>query len=223
MQSFYTENKHMKLVLGLGKTGVSIARFLSAQNIDYKIADSRTNPPLLPKYTNEFLKPPPILGAWTLDLLKKVDEIFISPGIAQNEPIVVWAEQQNIPIASDIELFSRFAKAPIIGITGSNGKSTVTQLLTQMIADAGIQVAMGGNIGTPALDCLDEKVAYYVLELSSYHLDYSHHMNLITGVVLNITPDHIDRMYHGQREEHNILGAGLSTGYFTSPVHGHDA
>ena len=193
MQSFYTENKHMKLVLGLGKTGFSIARFLSAQNIDYKIADSRTNPPLLPKYTNEFLKSPPILGAWTLNLLKKVDEIFISPGIAQNESIVAWAKQQNIPIASDIELFSRFAKAPIIGITGSNGKSTVTQLLTQMIADTGIQVAMGGNIGTPALDCLDEKVAYYVLELSSYQLDYSHHLNLITGVVLNITPDHLDR------------------------------
>lgn len=183
----------MKLVLGLGKTGLSIARFLSAQHIDYKIADSRTHPPLLLKYTNEFLKPSPILGTWSLDLLKKVDEIFISPGIAQNEPIVAWAKQQNIPIASDIELFSRFAKAPIIGITGSNGKSTVTQLLTQMIADAGIQVAMGGNIGTPALDCLDDKVAYYVLELSSYQLDYSHHLNLITGVVLNITPDHLDR------------------------------
>ncbi|BBB22898.1 UDP-N-acetylmuramoylalanine--D-glutamate ligase [Abyssogena phaseoliformis symbiont OG214] len=183
----------MKLVLGLGKTGFSIARFISVQNIDYKIADSRTNPPLLSKYTNEFLKSSPTLGAWTLDLLTGVDEIFISPGIAQNESIVIWAKKQNIPIVSDIELFSRFAKAPIIGITGSNGKSTVTQLLTQMIADAGIQVAMGGNIGTPALDCLNDKIEYYVLELSSYQLDYSHHLNLIAGVVLNITPDHLDR------------------------------
>ncbi len=183
----------MKLVLGLGKTGFSIARFLSEQNIDYKIADSRTNPPLLSKYASAFLKSPPALGAWTLDLLTGIDEIFISPGIAQNESIVIWAKEQNIPIVSDIELFSRFAKAPIIGITGSNGKSTVTQLLTQMIANAGIQVAMGGNIGTPALDCLNEKVEYYILELSSYQLDYSHHLNLIAGVVLNITPDHLDR------------------------------
>ncbi|MBW5290812.1 MAG: UDP-N-acetylmuramoylalanine--D-glutamate ligase [Candidatus Ruthia sp. Asou_11_S2] len=183
----------MKLILGLGKTGFSIARFLSTQNIDYKIADSRTNPPLLSKYASAFLKPPPILGVWTLDLLKEVDEIFISPGIAQNESIVIWVKEQNIPIVSDIELFSRFAKAPIIGITGSNGKSTVTQLLTQMIANAGMQVAMGGNIGTPALDCLSEKVEYYVLELSSYQLDYSRHLNLVAGVVLNITPDHLDR------------------------------
>ncbi|QKQ23675.1 UDP-N-acetylmuramoyl-L-alanine--D-glutamate ligase [Candidatus Ruthia endofausta] len=183
----------MKLVLGLGKTGFSIARFLSEQSIDYKIADSRTNPPLLSKYSSAFLKSLPTLGAWTLDLLKKVDEIFISPGIAQNESIVIWAKEQNIPIVSDIELFSRFAKAPIIGITGSNGKSTVTQLLTQMIANAGIQVAMGGNIGTPALDCLSEKTEYYVLELSSYQLDYTHHLNLIVGIVLNITPDHLDR------------------------------
>ncbi len=183
----------MKLVLGLGKTGFSIARFLSTQNIDYKIADSRTNPPSLSKYASAFLKSPPALGAWTLDLLKEVDEVFISPGIAQNESIVIWAKEQNIPIVSDIELFSRFAKAPIIGITGSNGKSTVTQLLTQMIANAGMQVSMGGNIGMPALDCLSEKVEYYVLELSSYQLDYSHHLNLVAGVVLNITPDHLDR------------------------------
>ncbi|ABL02493.1 UDP-N-acetylmuramoylalanine--D-glutamate ligase [Candidatus Ruthia magnifica str. Cm (Calyptogena magnifica)] len=183
----------MKLVLGLGKTGFSIARFLSEQNIDYKIADSRTNPPLLSKYPDAFSKSLLTLGSWTLDLLKKVDEIFISPGIAQNESIVIWAKEQNIPVISDIELFSRFAKAPIIGITGSNGKSTVTQLLTQMIINAGMQVAMGGNIGTPVLDCLNEKIEYYVLELSSYQLDYSHHLNLIVGVVLNITPDHLDR------------------------------
>ncbi|BAF61816.1 UDP-N-acetylmuramoyl-L-alanine--D-glutamate ligase [Candidatus Vesicomyidisocius calyptogenae] len=183
----------MKLILGLGKTGFSIARFLSEQNINYKIADSRMNPPFLSKYTSLLFKSKPILGIWTSSLLIEVDEVFISPGIAQSETIVGWAMKKNIPIVSDIELFSRFAKAPVIGITGSNGKSTVTKLLTQMIADSGMLVAIGGNIGIPALDCLNEKIEYYVLELSSYQLDYSYHLNLITGVVLNITPDHLDR------------------------------
>ncbi len=183
----------MKLILGLGKTGFSIARFLSEQNINYKIADSRMSPPYLSKYTSLLFKSTPILGMWTSSLLTEVDEVFISPGIAQSETIVGWAMKKNIPIISDIELFSRFAKAPVIGITGSNGKSTVTKLLTQMIVDSGMLVAIGGNIGIPALDCLNEKIEYYVLELSSYQLDYSYHLNLITGVVLNITPDHLDR------------------------------
>lgn len=178
----------MKLVLGLGDTGLSIARFLSKQNIAYRIADSRQNPPSLNNCPQS-----PILGDWTLDLIADIDEIFISPGIAQTEPIVLWAKQQNISIVSDIELFSRHAQAPIIGITGSNGKSTVTQLFGEMIANDGKKVAIGGNIGKPALDCLDDDIAYYVLELSSYQLDYTQNLRLFTGVVLNITPDHLDR------------------------------
>ncbi len=183
----------MKLVLGLGDTGLSIARFLSKQNIAYKLADSRTQPPFLFDYLSEFPNSEPVLGHWTQDLLVDIDEVFISPGIAQTQNIVIWARAKNIPVTSDIELFSRYAKAPVIGITGSNGKSTVTQLLGEMIANEGKKVAVGGNIGKPALDCLDDKTEYYVLELSSYQLDYTQNLNLLTGVVLNITPDHLDR------------------------------
>ncbi len=183
----------MKLVLGLGDTGFSIARFLSKQNIAYKLADSRTQPPFLSDYLSEFPNSKPVLGDWTQDLLVDIDEIFISPGIAQTQSIVVWAREQGIPVISDIELFSRYANAPVIGITGSNGKSTVTQLLGEMIANEGKKVAVGGNIGKPALDCLDDAIEYYVLELSSYQLDYTQNLNLFTGVVLNITPDHLDR------------------------------
>jgi len=183
----------MKLVLGLGDTGLSIARFLSKQNITYRLADSRTQPPFLSDYLSEFPNSEPVLGDWTQDLLADIDEIFISPGIAQTQSIVIWARAKNIPVTSDIELFSRYAKAPVIGITGSNGKSTVTQLLGEMIANGGKKVAVGGNIGKPALDCLDDKTEYYVLELSSYQLDYTQNLNLLTGVVLNITPDHLDR------------------------------
>lgn len=183
----------MKLILGLGETGFSIARFLAKQQIAFKLADNRGNPPLLPAYQNKFNRANLILGDWTPDLLTNINEIFISPGIAQSEPIVVWARAKNIPISSDIELFSRYAKAPVIGITGSNGKSTVTQLLGEMIASEGKTVALGGNIGKPALNCLHDEVDYYVLELSSYQLDYTQKIKLLTGVVLNIAPDHLDR------------------------------
>jgi UDP-N-acetylmuramoylalanine--D-glutamate ligase len=183
----------MKLVLGLGITGFSIARFLIKQNIIFKLADSRLQPALLAKFLAEFANIKVSTGSWQRSLLNNVDEIFISPGIAQNELIVIWAREQNIKITSDIELFSRFAQAPIIGITGSNGKSTVTQLLGEMALKSGKKTAIGGNIGKPALDCLDDDIEIYVLELSSYQLDYSKNLKLFTGVVLNITPDHLDR------------------------------
>ncbi len=186
----------MKLVLGLGDTGLSIARFLSKQQVAYRLADSRTQPPFLSDYLAEFTDSEPVLGDWTQDLLVEVDEVFISPGIAQTQNIVIWAREKGIPVTSDIELFSRYVNAPVIGITGSNGKSTVTQLLGEMIANEDKKVAIGGNIGKPALDCLDDTIEYYVLELSSYQLDYTQNLNLLTGVVLNITPDHLDR-YNG--------------------------
>ena len=183
----------MKLVLGLGVTGFSIARFLQQQKIAFKVADSRQVPPSFPEFLSEFPAVEFTLGNWEKSILQGVDEIFISPGIAKNEAIVVWAFEKGIDVVSDIELFSRYAQAPVIGITGSNGKSTVTQLLGEMIRASGQKVAVGGNIGIPALVCLDDEVAFYVLELSSYQLDYSKNLDLLTGVVLNITPDHLDR------------------------------
>ena len=164
----------MKLILGNGKTAQSIARFLKGQGIAFQlIKDTR--------------------DIDDHNILQSIDEIFISPGIPQTQNIVILASAQNIPVTSDIELFSRYTKAPIIGITGSNGKSTVTQLLGEMVANDGKKVAVGGNIGKPALDCLSSDVDFYVIELSSYQLDYTQTLNLLTGVVLNITPDHLDR------------------------------
>ena len=184
----------MKLILGLGDTGLSIAKFLQAQAITYKIADSRETPPQLASYLAQIDQAPtPSLGAWNEALLDDVDEIFISPGIAQDEDIVRWARAKDIDVVSDIELFFRHANAPIIGITGSNGKSTVTQLLGEMLRNCDKRVAVGGNIGQCALDILSDQVEYYVLELSSYQLDYTNDLKLRSGVVLNITPDHLDR------------------------------
>ena len=138
----------MKLVLGLGDTGLSIANFLATNSLDFKIADSRSTPPNLVLYNSQIKHPAPILGEWSKDLLVDVDEVIISPGIAQTEDIVIWAREKNIDVISDIELFSRYAKAPVIGITGSNGKSTVTQLLGEMLSNCNKNVAIGGNIGT---------------------------------------------------------------------------
>ena len=183
----------MKLVLGLGDTGLSIANFLATNSLDFKIADSRSTPPNLVLYNSQIKHPAPILGEWSKDLLVDVDEVIISPGIAQTEDIVIWAREKNIDVISDIELFSRYAKAPVIGITGSNGKSTVTQLLGEMLSNCNKNVAIGGNIGKPALDILNDDIEYYVLELSSYQLDYTSNLDLYSGVVLNITPDHLDR------------------------------
>ena len=183
----------MKLVLGLGVTGFSIARFLTQKNVTFKVADSRQQPEFLSEFLSEFPEVEVLTGDWQSLLLEEVDEIFISPGVAQNESIVIWAREKNIEITSDIELFSRYAQAPIIGITGSNGKSTVTQLLGEMAQTSGKKTEIGGNIGKPALECLGDDVELYVLELSSYQLDYTKKLNLLTGVVLNITPDHLDR------------------------------
>lgn len=183
----------MKLVLGMGVTGFSIARFLAQQNVNFKVADSRQQPAQLSDFLLEFPDIETSNGDWQQSLLDQVEEVFISPGIAQTESIVIWAQEQGIEITSDIELFSRYAQAPIVGITGSNGKSTVTQLLGEMAQTSGKKVAIGGNIGKPALECLNDDVELYVLELSSYQLDYTKHLNLFVGTVLNISPDHLDR------------------------------
>ncbi|MDC9727012.1 MAG: UDP-N-acetylmuramoyl-L-alanine--D-glutamate ligase [Candidatus Thioglobus sp.] len=183
----------MKLVLGIGITGFSIARFLAKQKIAFKVADSRQQPSMFVEFSAEFPNSDISLGAWDQSILEGIDEVFISPGIAQTQPIVVWAREKNIPVISDIELFSRYVNAPVVGITGTNGKSTVTQLLGEMALASGKNTAIGGNIGKPALDCLDDNIELYVLELSSYQLDYTKHLTLFTGVVLNISPDHLDR------------------------------
>ncbi len=183
----------MKLILGMGLTGLSVARFFSSNNVAYRIADSRLSPPMHGKCKKENLLSDCRLGDWKESLLDSVTEIIISPGIAETEAIVVWARLQKIPVISDIELFGRYTKAPIIGITGSNGKSTVTQLLGEMAIGSGKNTVICGNIGKPVMESLSDEAELYVVELSSYQLDYTNNLNLLTGVVTNITPDHLDR------------------------------
>ena len=183
----------MKLILGMGLTGLSVARFFSSNNVDYRIADSRLSPPMQDVCIKENLLSDCHLGEWKESLLDNITEVVISPGIAETESIVGWARLQKIPVISDIELFGRYTKAPIVGITGSNGKSTVTQLLGEMSIGSGKNAVICGNIGKPVMESLSDEAELYVVELSSYQLDYTNSLNLLTGVVTNITPDHLDR------------------------------
>lgn len=184
----------MTLVVGLGKSGLSAIRTLVALGAEVKVADSRLQPPGLAELRQTFAQLPCCLGEFNADLFKKAARILVSPGVPLQTPAVKAAVQEGIPVWGDIELFARLVKAPVAAITGSNGKSTVTTLLGQMAEWAGVRVAVGGNLGTPALDLLrtpDKEL--YVLELSSFQLETTYSLNAQVATVLNISPDHMDR------------------------------
>ena len=183
----------MKLILGLGVTGLSVARFFIRNNISFRIADSRQDPPMLQISKNENLLHDFYFGDWSESLLEDISEVIISPGIAESESIVRWIRAKNISIISDIELFGRYVKAPMIGITGSNGKSTVTQLLGEMALASSLKAYICGNIGNPVMECINDNAELYIVELSSYQLDYTNKLDLFAGVITNISPDHLDR------------------------------
>jgi UDP-N-acetylmuramoylalanine--D-glutamate ligase len=191
------------LIIGLGPTGVSILEFLQ-KNSEHELYafDTRANLNMQ-ELTIKFPKPKFYLGDIPLSVLDNIDELIVSPGVALNTPIIVAARKQGLPILGDIELFYQHAEAPIIGITGTNAKSTVTMLVTAMINASGIRAEMGGNIGTHALKLLDLPVPnYYVLELSSFQLELTEKLRCLTGAVLNVSPDHLDR--HGDLNAYQL-------------------
>jgi len=182
-----------KMIIGMGATGFSVARHLSQLGQHFVMLDTRQEPPLLDKFIAEFPETPLLLGDLSLDSLNNADEVILSPGLSRQIPAIRVAIESDIPVINDIELFARSARAPIIAITGSNGKSTVTTLLGEMFIAAGHPIGIGGNLGTPALDLLDEKVKFYILELSSFQLESISNLSAEAATVLNISPDHMDR------------------------------
>lgn len=186
-------SSNVKAVIGTGITGLSVARFLQAQQQSFVLLDTRTNPPNLEKIRQEFPGIAIECGELNPATLLACDEIIVSPGVAIATPAIAQAKQAGIPVVGDIELFVRYAKAPIVAITGSNAKSTVTTLVGEMAKAAGIQVAVGGNLGTPALELLDDSIALYVMELSSFQLETVTKLNAKVATILNISADHLDR------------------------------
>jgi len=190
------EKMQKKFVVGLGLTGLSCVRYLKKQGYDVIAFDTRKTAPGLQVVKRDYPDVEVYLGDITEDILDDVDQIISSPGISLHCPLLTAAKQRNIEIVGDVEIFSSLAKAPIIAITGSNGKSTTTTLLADMIKADGKRVEIGGNIGVPVLDLLTEGAEipdYYVLELSSFQLDTTSQLKAKAAVVLNISEDHMDR------------------------------
>ncbi|MDQ8037457.1 MAG: UDP-N-acetylmuramoyl-L-alanine--D-glutamate ligase [Pedobacter sp.] len=193
----------LRVVVGLGKTGLSCVRFLKSRGYPVAVNDTRENPPGLAELRAEFPDVEVSLGKLDGELLLRAKEVVASPGISVKEPEIAAARKAGIVIAGDVDVFCREVSAPIVAITGSNAKSTVTTLVGLMAEKAGIDVGVGGNLGLPVLDMLREKgeQALYVLELSSFQLETTHALRAAVAVVLNISEDHMDR-YNSMQEYH---------------------
>jgi UDP-N-acetylmuramoylalanine--D-glutamate ligase len=188
-------NASQRLILGLGETGLSCARYFKRLNLPFTLLDSRFNPPKLSEFQKEFPHISYHLGSFDLMRFQDCSELIVSPGIDLNEKNIRLAiNQYKLKPLGDIELFAQQARAPIIAITGSNAKGTVTSLVGDMIHQAKLKVAVGGNIGKPALDLLDEPIPdFYVLEISSFQLQTTYSLRPKLASILNISPDHLDR------------------------------
>lgn len=187
------------LVVGLGATGLSIARYLQRSGTQATYFDTRDEPPGLQDLQEHFPDAKVFLG--DAKLSKEVERIIASPGVSDSHPLLAKARKKKIDVISDIELFARSASAPFVAVTGSNGKSTVTTLLYHMCRADGREVLAGGNLGVPALDLLSEKTPdIYVLELSSFQLHRTHELPAEVAVLLNISPDHLD--WHVDEDEY---------------------
>ncbi len=212
------------LVLGLGASGMSMARWLNARGAAVRVADSRENPPFAVQLREELPSVELHTGAFHPESFEHVDLVAVSPGVALAEPLVRAAVERGVDVVGDIELFARirneFPGNRVIAITGSNGKSTVTEMVGAMVRAAKVRALIAGNIGLPILQALTEVDAgtrrrpdVFVLELSSFQLESTHSLNPEAAVVLNLSEDHLDR-YSGMRAYANakarvFLGDGI--------------
>lgn len=188
------KHSDLKVIVGLGKTGLSCVHYLKSQGAHVAVIDSRLNPPAYDELRTRYPDVLTSLGKFDEELLSRACEIIISPGVSLKEPAIAKQAKRQVPILGDVELFAQKTTKPVVAITGSNGKSTVTSLVGHLAAHAGLKVKVGGNLGTPVLDLFDDATTeMYVLELSSFQLETTYSLNALTAVNLNISPDHMDR------------------------------
>lgn len=186
-------NSKLQVIAGLGITGLSVARFLVRQGYEVAVTDTREEPPHLAALTAIAPGITTSFGKLDESLLARAARIILSPGIALATPVMQQQVRNNKNIIGDIELFAQHVNKPIIAITGTNAKSTVTTLVGKMAANSGLNVKVGGNLGVPALDLIDSNADVYVLELSSFQLETTASLNAAVASLLNVTPDHMDR------------------------------
>jgi UDP-N-acetylmuramoylalanine--D-glutamate ligase len=183
-----------RLIVGLGRTGLSVAKHLHAQGIAFAVTDGSATPGGLDTLKDFAPDAPLFLGSLTPAALEGVVEVIASPGIALRSPLLSEALARGIAVIGDVELFARATQVPVVAITGTNGKSTVTTLVALMAQGAGKRAFAGGNLGRPALDLLQDSPAdLFVLELSSFQLETTTSLKTRCATVLNVTSDHMDR------------------------------
>lgn len=193
----FLQNKQI-LVLGLGATGLSCARYLSAQGLTFVINDSREHPPGVKRLAKLNSKSDLIIGRWDTQAIANADVIIASPGVDINLPVIADNRKAQSQLIGDVELFCLARKDivtndTLIAVTGSNGKSTVVSLLAHIAKGLNFNTALAGNIGLPVLDIVDSKYDAIVLELSSFQLETMQSMDAQAATVLNICDDHLDR------------------------------
>ena len=199
------------VIVGMGATGLSCARWLRLQGRPFALADSRAAPPLLESFRREFPDQAPMLGGFDAEALAGADTLLVSPGVSLEEPAIAHARARGARLSGDIDLFSQTLQRQggvLAAITGTNGKSTVTCMLADMLRCDGRDAGVGGNLGTPALDLLVDGRRDFALELSSFQLACCERLGAEVAVVLNISADHLDRhadmaAYH--RAKHRVF------------------
>ena len=190
-----TVNTKHYLIVGLGLTGLSCARFCQSRGYKFSLCDTRTELPTIDSIRGEFPGVEIALGLPDVETLSQYDELVVSPGINVNTPVFIAAAERGVTISGDVQLFAEHRTQPVIAITGSNGKSTVTTLVADMLNAAGVKAAACGNIGVPVLDLLTHpaNIDVYVAELSSFQLETTRNLGAEVAGILNISPDHMDR------------------------------
>ena len=181
------------LIVGMGGTGLSCARFLEKKGCPFAFADSRKMPPQIEAVKKEFSGINIVTGKFKLNEFQPYQQLLVSPGVSVRTELFQTLEQQGYLIIGDIELFAQIVDKPVIAITGSNGKSTVTTLVEKMANAGGMKATAGGNLGIPALDLLATDSELYVLELSSFQLETTYSLKTVSATVLNVSEDHMDR------------------------------
>ncbi len=210
------------LVVGLGDTGLSCARYLVAHGYRVNAVDTRAAPPRLAALRAELPQVSVHTGGLDATLFADPGLVVVSPGLSPGEPVLAAARARGVEIVGDVELFARVATAPVLAITGSNGKSTVTALAGAMCHAAGLDTAVGGNIGTPVLELLrTPEPQVYVLELSSFQLGTTESLRPLAATVLNVSADHMDR--YRDLAEYTAAKARIFTGAGTMVLNRDDA
>lgn len=197
------------LIAGLGDTGLAAARWLLQRGETVRVIDSRASPPGLACLRAEFPDAEVVLETLDSRWLEGASRVVLSPGLSSDEPIAVAAREQGIPVVSEVELFAAAAHAPVLAVTGSNGKSTVTTLAARMLAACGLDAPAGGNLGPPALELLRGAADAYVLEISSFQMETTHGLRPRAAACLNVSADHLDR--HRTLERYAALKERLLT------------